>query len=592
MRNFLALFSIIFSFFACAQNEQLAQNYFDRGEFEKAQISYDELLKSQPNNFSFFQKTIECDQQLLQYDKAEKAIQNQFEKYNLSSLLIELGYNYQLQKNTEKATKYYNQALDKIRKNPNEVYNIAGSFERKALIDFALQAYEIALNLEPKFNFNFQMALLYGQKGNIDLMIDKFLTESYNNPPTLLMIQNQLSHFMIDDANQTFIEALRKAILIKIQKTQDVFWNEYLSWLFVQQKEYSKAFIQEKAIYKRNPESFSNIVNLGQLAIEENDEEAAKEILGFVLENTKDLDLQIQSNTYLTELKIKNAQEKDYPEINLELDNLIKQFGVSPYTLGLLKLKAHFVSFNLKKAEEGKTILKNALEMPLKPNETAVIKMELADILLFEEKFNQALLYYSQIENESNNNPIGQEASLKIAKTSYYKTDFVWAEHQLKVLKSASTQLIANDALDLFLLLNDTKAEDSLQVALKKFARADFLLFQNKNQDALLAFQAILKEHKTEDAIQPVTLLRIGKIYEKLNDFPQALSNYKQIIDQYKEAIYVDEAEYFSAEIYNKLNETEKAKPLYEELIMHHEDSIYFVEAQKKYRKIRGDKEI
>jgi hypothetical protein len=28
----------------------------------------------------------------------------------------------------------------------------------------------------------------------------------------------------------------------------------------------------------------------------------------------------------------------------------------------------------------------------------AQVKMELADILLFEEKFNQALIYYSQIE--------------------------------------------------------------------------------------------------------------------------------------------------------------------------------------------------
>jgi hypothetical protein len=31
-----------------------------------------------------------------------------------------------------------------------------------------------------------------------------------------------------------------------------------------------------KAIYKRNPESLTNIVNLGQLAIEDGNEEAAK----------------------------------------------------------------------------------------------------------------------------------------------------------------------------------------------------------------------------------------------------------------------------------------------------------------------------
>jgi tetratricopeptide (TPR) repeat protein len=217
--------------------------------------------------------------------------------------------------------------------------------------------------------------------------------------------------------------------------------------------------------------------------------------------------------------------------------------------------------------------------------------MELADMLLFEEKFNQALIYYSQIESDANNSPIGQEANLKIAKTSYYKGDFKWANHQLEVLKSASTQLIANDALDMFLLISDNTVEDSTQVALKKFSRADYLLFQDKKQDALAAFQAILKENKG-DAIEPVTLLRIGKIYESLGDPASALANYKQILDNFKECIYIDEALFFSAEIYYQLNDVTNAQPLYEDIITHHEDSIYYVTAQKKYRKLRGDKEI
>ena len=588
MKKIIALLFIFLSLFVHAQNEQLALNYFDRGEFEKALVSYEELLKAQPNNFNYFQKAVECYQQLQQFDKAEKAIQERLDKYKQGNFLVELGYNYQLQKNQEKANKYYDQAIDKIKKNPSEVYQIAYVFDRKALVDYALLAYQTAVSLEPKFNFNFQMALLYGQKGETDKMIDMFLTESYANPQNLIMIQNQLSRFTTEETDESFNDALKKALLVRIQKNQDIFWNEFLSWFYVQQKEYGKAFIQEKAIYKRNPESFSNIVNLGQLAIEENDQEAAKEILGFVLENTKDLDLQIQSHSYLMEMKIDKALPKDYPAINLELDNLIKEFGVSPFSLSLLKIKAHFVTFNMKDAETGKVILKNVLEMPLNRDQAAEVKMELADILLFEEKFNQALIYYSQIENDANNSPIGQEASLKTAKTSYYKADFKWAEHQLKVLKSASTQLIANDALDLFLLISDNTVEDSTQVALKKFARADFLFYQEKKQDALTAFQAILKENKG-DAIEPVTLLRIGKIYEELGDTNAALANYNLILDNFKECIYIDEALFYSAEIYNQLNDVEKAKPLYEEVITKHEDSIHYVTSQKKYRKLRGD---
>ncbi|KAB1156928.1 tetratricopeptide repeat protein [Flavobacterium luteum] len=581
--------ALFFSLIVFSQNEQLAQNYFDKGDFEKAKISYEELLKSQSGNGNYFQKVIDCYQQLQQYALAEKTIQDRLSKYNQASLLVELGYNFQLQKNEINAKKYYDQALDKIKKNPNEVYGVASTFERKALINYALQSYELAIVIEPHFNFNYQMAMLYGQLGNTDMMIEKFLTEAYTNQQSSIMIQNQLSHFMTEDASVTFNETLRKALLIRAQKNQDVFWNEYLSWFYVQQKEYGKAFIQEKAIYKRNPETFSNIVNLAQLAKEENELETAKEILTFVLENTKDLELLIQAHTFLIQMRMDAAKEADYKSIETDLDLLLKEFGISPYSLSLQTLQAHFLTFNLNRSEQGKAILKNALELPLNEYQKADIKMELADILLFEEKFNQALIYYSQIEEDLKNDVVGHEASLKAAKTSYFKTDFEWAQKQFAALKSASSQLIANDALEYFLLINDNTVADSTQTALKRFAHADYLLYQNKNTEALAEFQAILQSFKGKD-IESVTLFRLGKVYEKQGDYLSALSQYQEIINHHKDEIYIDEAYYFSAEIYNKqIKDVEKAKSLYEQIIFHHEDSIYFTDSRKKYRQLRGD---
>ena len=589
MKKILSILCLFLSLWASAQNEQLANNYFDRGEFEKALVSYEELLKAQAGNSNYFQKIVECYQQLQQFDKAEKAIQERLDKYKQSSLLIEMGFNFQLQKNQDKANKYYNQALDKIKKNANEAYGLAYTFERKALFDYALLAYKTAIETDSRLSFNFQMAMLYGQKGETDLMIETYLTEANQNPQNLPIIQNQISRFMTEDADANFNDSLKRALLIRAQKTQDVFWNDFLSWYFVQLKEYGKAFIQQKAIYKRNPESFSNIVNLGEMAIADNDQDSAKEILTFVLENTNDLELLIQAHSYLMEMKIDHATDKDYPAITEELGKLIKEFGVSPYTLSLLELEADFQAFHLNNPEKAKVILKNAMEMPINRYQTAALKMQLADILLLEEKYNQALIYYSQVGEDMAGDVTGQEAQLKTAKTSYFKGDFEWASHQLKVLKSASTQLIANDALDLFLLISDNTVEDSTQVALKKFARADFLLYQNKKSESLAQFQLILKEHKGEE-IEPVTLLRIGKIYEKTGDFAKALEQYNTIITNHKECIYVDEALYYSAEIYNiNLNDAEKAKPLYEEIIFKHEDSIYFVDSRTKYRKLRGD---
>ena len=592
MKNIFLHIALLFSLFCFSQNEQLAQYYFEKGDFEKAKISYEELLKNQPSNFLYFQRTVDCYQQLQQFDIAEKSLREQLNIYRQAFFLVELGYNFQLQKNEASAKKYYDDAIDQIKKNPNEVYGIANAFERKVLIDYALKAYQTAITIEPNFNFNYQMALLYGQLGNTEMMISTFLDEALANPQNSIQIQNQLARFMVEEGDENFNETLRKALIIRAQKNQDIFWNQFLSWFYVQQKEFGKAFIQEKAIFKRNPESLSSILNLAQLAIDEDNHDVAKEILGFVLENTKDLDLSIQANAYLMQIRIDKASEKDFDTINMELIGLLKEYEVNAQTLSLQLIQAHFVTFNLQKPQEGKAIIKKALDLPLNEYEVANAKMELADILLFEEKYNQALLYYSQIQEDLKNDAVAHEASLKGAKTSYFQGDFAWALKQFAALKSASTQLIANDALEYFLLINDNTVADSTQTALKQFAKGDYLLYQNRNQEATMQFQSILKSFKGQD-IEAVTLLRLGKIYEKQGEFTLALSQYQNIIDHHADGIYIDEALYFSAEIENnKLQQPEKAKLLYEKIIFNHQDSIYFVEARKKYRQLRGDKNL
>ncbi|MFM7896896.1 MAG: tetratricopeptide repeat protein, partial [Flavobacterium sp.] len=92
---------VLSSFWVSAQNEQLAMDYFEKGEFQKALTLFEEISTKQPSNYFFFQKVVECYQQLQQYDKAENAITKRKDKYNQPLLLVELGYNYQLQKNTD-----------------------------------------------------------------------------------------------------------------------------------------------------------------------------------------------------------------------------------------------------------------------------------------------------------------------------------------------------------------------------------------------------------------------------------------------------------------------------------------------------------
>lgn len=575
-----------------SQNEYLGQNYFDRGEFDKAVLIYEELLKSYPNNPEYFKKEILCLQQLKQFDKAELLIVNKLKRTNSPHLYIELGYNFQLQKKQDKADKYYDEAIKTINQNPGNVYLVAVTFEQKSLLKQAIQAYELGGKLNPEFKFDYQIALLQGQLGNLELMTDKLLDYSYSNQMNAPIVQNQILRFMAEDNQKLFTDYLRKALLLRTQKNQDIFWNQFVSWFFVQQKEYGKAFIQEKAIYKRNPESFSTILGLARLTIDEKEYDTANEILNFVLANTNDAGLKIQTNFQLLTIQIGSATAKDYEAINSKIDTLLKEFGNGSPTFRLQLLKANFEGFYLNHFENAKTILNHLMELPLNVYQIAEVKLELGDLLLTNQKFNQSIIYYAQVQDDLPNDEVANEASLKMAKASYYNADFDWAQKQFTVLKSSTSQLIANDAMQMFLLISDNTVEDSTQVALKKFCKADFLVYQNKDSEALAAFKDVLLQHKGQ-SIEDETLYKIAKLYEKLADYSNALNYYKEIVDKHSEDIYIDEALFFSAEIYRKhLQDNIKAKEFYEKIIFNHKDSIYFVEAQTNYRKLRGDSNL
>jgi tetratricopeptide (TPR) repeat protein len=590
LRKIVFFMLFLSSFWVSAQNEQLAFNYIDAGEYEKAVTILEEVYSKNKN--LYLDKLLYCYQQLQQYEKALKFINELKPKNNNPSLLVEEGYIYQLQKKQPEADKKYQEALNEIDKNANFAYNLGSIFERKVLLDWALKAYEKGQKANPNLNFDYQTAMIQGQLGNLEVMLNKLLDYGFNTPDGTPMVQNQLTRFLMDDTDGSFAATIRKNLLLRTQKSQDVYWNQFLSWFFVQQKEYGKAFIQEKAVYKRNPESIYNLLTIGSQAMEEKQYEEAKAVFAFIFENSNDIGFKLKMQHLVTSMEIESALPKEYPAIDLKLQELLKTYGINQESLDLQILSAHFKTFYLNQSKIGLDILNETLKLPLNIRNESRVKMELADIMVYDEKFNQAILYYAQVEDNLKNDVLAHEASLKLAKANFYKKDFDWTLQQVKVLKQSPSLLIANDAVEMFLLIQDNSAEDSLRVALQSYATADLKLYQNKKEEALQLFLAILQKHKGE-SIEEGTLFKVGKIYEEKGDFNKALTYYQNILDNHKDGIYKDEALYFSAEIYRKhLLDNEKAKALYEKVVLEHPDSLYYTESRKQYRTLRGDTTI
>lgn len=588
MRSFITILIFLYSGLMFAQSEELADEYFKRGEFEKALISYQKLNETKRSSKLVY-KIVETLQQLERYDDAEGVIRQRMKEINYPALLVELGFNYQLKDSLDQAQLYYRQALDKITEKPTYTYGIAKKFEDHSLLEEALEAYELGMSANPNLNFNIQMARIYGELGNIELLFSNYLDYVGAKPNFLSNAKRAFSDFISENKENENNLVLRKLLLKKIQTQPDPYWYDFLSWLYIQQKEYNKAFIQEKALYRRTQESLSRIIDLAMTTVNEDQYEVANAIFTYILDNSQDIDTRLTAHQYLLEIEIETSAKEDMDNIDQKFNVLFDQYGKYEQTIALQIAYGDFLAFNKHQPKTASAFLKKSLDLNLSPFQEATVKLKLGDILVFQERFNEALIYYSQIQVNLKNSTISQEARFKVAKTSYYKGDFDWAESQLKILKSSTSQLIANDALDLKLLISDNKDEDSLRTALKLYSKADLMAFQNKNNEAISLIDKILTEHKGE-SIEDQALFMQAKLFEKTKQMEKAEACYQYIIANYRNDILVDDALYYLAELYQyQLSQPEKAKELYEKILFNHEDSIYFIEARKRFRMLRGD---
>ncbi len=590
--RWISLISFLLLFHsAYGQEDFLAKQYFKDGEYEKAVVFFEKLAKKNPRRTDYGEGLVACYQQLERYTDAENFLLKKIkESYAFPTFFIELGYNYTLQNQPERATEFYDRALQKIDENPNFGYSVGYRFQKYALLDQAIKAYTRAMELKPDLNYDFQLARIYGEQGNIEKMYQAYLNLLVEGKTSRSNILRNIDEFISEDPTQPNNITLRKVLLKNAQKNPDVLWNELLSWLFVQQKQYKSAFNQEKAIFKRSEfPSVERLENLGNIAMEDKDRSTAGDVFQFIVQNSSDPINQLNAHLNLIDIELMEKKSNVLVSVEKKYKDLILIYGNQTQTQQLQIAFANFLTFRKNTPQPAIEMLKKSLELPMARVPKAYLKMALGDILVFDKKFNQALIYFTQIQKSLKNDVVGQDARFKVAQTSFYKGDFDWALTQLKVLRGSTSQLIANDAMQLSLLISDNSLEDSTQTALKKYARADLLAYQNKTEEAIKTLEEILTHHKGEK-IEDEALLKQGELLIGLGKYKDAEFNYRKITEFYGDGILADDAHFALGELYrNVLNEPENAKVHYEKIIYNYQDSYYFPKARKHFRRLRGD---
>lgn len=426
------------------------------------------------------------------------------------------------------------------------------------------------------------------------MLIQEYILLLSINPEALQQAQNVLGNIL---ENKDDYDLLKSAILRRLQKdAQNVVLTEFLAWQYVQQKDFDMALRQTLALDRRLKEDGVRVFDLSKLLVANQAYEQGIEALNYLVAKGEKSRYYIAAKIDLLNLKAKQLYSGKLDKANLltlesDYQSLLKEFGRSSGTAFAIRQLANLQAFYLRKPEESAIQLQKLLELPgITPAVIAQTKLELGDIYTLSGEVWEAALIFGQVEKSFPNEIYGQEARYKNARLAYFQGDFTWAKAQLDVLKSSTSQLIANDALNLSLLISDNLQNENDTAALKKYAEAELSIFKNQPEKALGILDSINTLYPSNSLADDILIAK-SKIFISSNDLEQAVIQLQTIIDNYSTELWGDDAIFMLADIYEtKLNQPEKAIVLYQKIINDYSGSLYIIEARKRFRQLRGDK--
>ena len=610
---FVVLFSNIFSlsFFSQVSNLdlQLAKKYYLDNDYEKAVLYYEKIFKESEYRLKIYENYKSAFIDLNKLKEAEKLSKILIKEHPKKlKFLVDLGVVYGLEDRADKKIQVFKKAIEQINKETSydDAFDLGLAFEKIGNSEKALEVY---LNFESKsfknpFAFHSKIALIYNKNGQTNEMINTFFEMLDFNSNFLRNVQNGIVNSIDFQNNLKEKEILRQTILQKIQASpNNIVYIELLAWFYMLNNDYENAYTQIKALDKKLNKNGEKLLELGNTALNNQDFIVAIKCYEDVVSKSNSLEFKFEAkNKKLLALKSKilygnkiipkelKELKANYLLILSQLNNSINVYNNNFRKYNLLLDLSDIEAFYLSDVSSAKEHLNIAIQIPrLKEKQKANAKLKLADILVLEDNIWEASLMYLQIEKQFKDDQLGHLAKFKNAQVYYFSGEYDWCQAQLKVLKASTSKLIANDALELSVLITDNYNMDTSEVAMKLFSYADMLSFQQQFTKANTLYDSILnnfKNHSLNDEI----IFRKAKIDLKQHNYQKAIEHFKFLVDKYPNSILLDNSLFLIASIYQeKIKDFDQAKKYFKTILFEHKGSLYAAESRKRFRKLAGN---
>ncbi len=572
----------------------LARDYARRGEYEKAAFLFEKLKSDEQTTPAVLPDYVATLQALKRYKDAEKLLKRASKQHpDEGSYGVTLGAVYAAAGDQPSADKQYQRVVGQL--TPAQVEPVAAEFQKRSLPAWAERTYlrgrELAKN---NTEYAPQLIQLYTQSQEQDKLLAETLHLVERDPQQLPFVRNMLQNALHEEKD---FDTLEKILVSKVQAQPDVSaYSELLLWLQVQRHDFAGALVQVRALDRRTNAQGSRVLSLAGIAQRNRDYATAIAACEYVVREYRtgpNYGIARQLLLQTREAQVRDTYPVDQAQVRAlaaDYSSLLTELGHTPDAAPVMRQLANLYAFQLDDKPKAMSLLQAIIEMPrASADEVDEAKTTLGDLFLLKGEPWEATLLYSQVEKAHPEAPLGYEAKLRNARLSYFAGDFKLAQSHLDILKEATTREIANDAMQLSLLIQEGTAVDTLGLALKDYAAVEELVFQNKIPQAEAGLDALLRKYPGHALTDDALFLK-ARLQRRTGDYAAAVTTLGQITANPKYDVLSDDALFLTAEILDEnLNDKPKAQALYQQLLTRYPGSIYVAEARKRFRRLRGD---
>lgn len=590
--------ALCFSILAFSQStdEKLAAQFFDNEEYEKAENMYKKLYKKEPKSVYIYENYLNTLLALKSEKDAIKLVNRQINK-NPSQLnyQVDLGYVYLQFDKKETAEKYFDRLTRSYANDRGSVIFLSQSYSRRGLSQESITALEKGAKKQGILVFYKELSQAYRSTNNTKNLTDLTLEALLLDADIFDYATKTLDVVFDKEENATYLQS--RALQYAQRNPRNQVYDELLLEVFLQQKKYTAALRQTTSLDKRNNNQGSRVLQLADLCVKNKAYGVAVEAYSYIIklgETAPKFDAGQNGLINALYLKTTTSLVPDKLEIASLIGKIQTYLGSKGVTYATAESQFRLAELHIfynNNVSAGIRLLEEIIQTPrLRASFVAKSKLFLGDAYLIANNIWDAKLMYGQVDKQFKEDALGQEAKFKNAKLSYYTGDFDWAKSQLDILKTATTQLISNNALELSLLIQDNTGLDTTEDAMKEYAAAEFYLYQNKIEKCTEVLTMLPFKYPDHTLNDEIFYLK-ARVQEKQGNYEAANKLYTTIYEKYGEDILADNALYRSAYItLFILDDTEKAQALFEKLILQYNTSLFAVDARKMYFALKEGK--